>query len=212
MQYIISLFIGYLLGSIPTAYILLKMKKGIDITTTGSGNVGAMNSFEVTNSKMIGVTVLAIDFLKGLLSVLIMTIIYPESFVFPAVSLIFAILSHCFNPWLKFKGGRGLATAAGGTAIIFPYLLVSWIILWVIFYVLKKDILVGNIAATILSLFLVANTLEISIKYSYPRAASESELMLFVISGLIIIFIKHLEPFIEVINKYKNSGKRNDKS
>lgn len=210
MQYLISLFIGYTLGSIPTAYILLKMRKGIDITANGSGNVGAMNSFEVTNSKLIGITVFVIDFLKGLLSVFIVSTLYPDSFVLPAVSLIFAILSHCFNPWLKFKGGRGLATAAGGTAILFPFLLSSWIVLWVIFYVLKRDILIGNIAATIFSLFLVANTLNIAIKYSFPKSASESELMLFVIGGLIIIFIKHLEPFVEIINKYKNSGKRND--
>jgi acyl phosphate:glycerol-3-phosphate acyltransferase len=212
MQYLISLIIGYLFGSIPTAYILLKKQKGIDITQTGSGNVGAMNSYEVTNSKFIGLIVLIVDFLKGLLSVFIISLIYPDNFIFPAVALIFAILSHCFNPWLKFKGGRGLATAAGGTAILFPYFLLVWIVLWLIFYALKKDILIGNIAATVFSLFLIANTSEIAIKYSYPKAQSENELILFVISGLIIIFIKHIEPFNEIIQNLKNSGKRNGKS
>jgi acyl phosphate:glycerol-3-phosphate acyltransferase len=212
MQYLISLIIGYLFGSIPTAYILLKKQKGIDITQTGSGNVGAMNSYEVTNSKFIGLIVLIVDFLKGLLSVFIISLIYPDNFIFPAIALIFAILSHCFNPWLKFKGGRGLATAAGGTAILFPYFLLVWIVLWLIFYALKKDILIGNIAATVFSLFLIANTSEIAIKYSYPKAQSENELILFVISGLIIIFIKHIEPFNEIIQNLKNSGKRNGKS
>ncbi|MBS4035753.1 MAG: glycerol-3-phosphate acyltransferase [Ignavibacterium sp.] len=210
MHYLISLFIGYLFGSIPTAYILLKKKKGIDITKTGSGNVGAMNSFEVTNSKLIGLFVLLIDFLKGLLSVYIVSLIYPESFVLPAVALLFAILSHCFNPWLKFKGGRGLATAAGGTSILFPYFLFAWIVLWLIFYFLKKDILIGNVAANIFTLFLIANTSEIAIKYSYPQAKSESELMLFVIGGLLIIFIKHIEPLNEIILKFKKPGMRND--
>lgn len=212
MQYLISLIIGYLFGSIPTAYILLKKQKGIDITQTGSGNVGAMNSYEVTNSKFIGLIVLIVDFIKGLLSVFIISLIYPDNFIFPAVALIFAILSHCFNPWLKFKGGRGLATAAGGTAILFPYFLLVWIVLWLIFYALKKDILIGNIAATVFSLFLIANTSEVAIKYSYPKAQSENELILFVISGLIIIFIKHIEPFNEIIQNLKNSGKRNGKS
>lgn len=212
MHYVISLCIGYLFGSIPTAYILLKKKKGIDITKTGSGNVGAMNSYEVTNSKFIGLMVLIVDFLKGLLSVFVLSLLYPDNFIFPAVALIFAILSHCFNPWLNFKGGRGLATAAGGTAILFPYFLLVWIVLWLIFYALKKDILIGNIAATVFSLFLIANTSDIAIKYSYPKASSESELILFVLCGLMIIFIKHLEPLNEIISNYKNSGKRNGKS
>lgn len=210
MHYLISLVIGFLLGSIPTAYILLKKKKGIDITKTGSGNVGAMNSFEVTNSKLIGLFVLIIDFLKGLLSVYIVSLLYPGNFVLPAIALIFAILSHCFNPWLKFKGGRGLATAAGGTSILFPYFLFAWIVLWVIFYFIKKDILIGNVAANIFSLLLIANTSEIAIKYSFPQAESENELILFVIGALLIIIIKHIEPLNEIIVKFKNSGIRND--
>lgn len=212
MTYIISIVIGYLFGSIPTAYILLKKKKGIDITKTGSGNVGAMNSFEVTRSKLIGIVVLIVDFLKGFISVYLIILMYPENFALPAIALIFAIFSHCFNPWIEFKGGRGLATAAGGTALLFPYFLIVWIILWLIFYALKKDILIGNIAATVLSLFLIANTSEIAIKYTYPKAQSENELILFVLSGLTIIFIKHIQPLTEIIIQIKKSGKQNGKS
>lgn len=211
MTYIISIVIGYLLGSVPTAYILLKKKKGIDITQSGSGNVGAMNSFEVTRSKLIGIIVLIVDFLKGFLSVYLISIIYPENFALAAIALVFAIFSHCFNPWIGFKGGRGLATAAGGTSLLFPYFLLVWIVLWLIFYALKKDILIGNIAATVLSLFLIANTSEIAIKYTYPKVQSENELILFVISGLTIIFIKHIEPLNEIITQFKKSGKRNGK-
>lgn len=212
MTYIISIVIGYLFGSIPTAYILLKKKKGIDITQSGSGNVGAMNSFEVTRSKLIGIVVLIVDFLKGFLSVYLISLVYPENFALPAIALVFAIFSHCFNPWIEFKGGRGLATAAGGTVLLFPYFLLVWIILWLIFYALKKDILIGNIAATVLSLFLIANTSEIATKYTNPKAQSENELILFVISGLTIIFIKHIEPLKEIITRIKKSGKRNGKS
>lgn len=212
MQYLISSVIGYLLGSIPTAYILLKSKKGIDITKSGSGNVGAMNSYEVTSSKGIGVIVLIIDFLKGLLSVYLVTLIYPDNFVLPALSLVFAILSHCYNPWIEFKGGRGLATAAGGTMILFPILLAYWIILWVIFYLLKKDILIGNIAATILSLLLLFNTSNTAIKYAFPQPESESEIILFTVSALLIILIKHIEPLKEIILRIKNTGVKNGKS
>lgn len=212
MQYLLSSFIGYLLGSIPTAYILLKKKKGIDITKTGSGNVGAMNSYEITNSKLLGLFVLIIDFTKGLLSVYLVSIIYPDNFVLPALTLVFAIFSHCFSPWLSFKGGRGLATAAGGSIFIFPFLLVSWIVLWLIFYLLKKDILIGNIAATIFTLLLLFNTTNIAVKYANPKPASETELVLFVTAGLIIIFIKHIEPLNEILTKIKLSRNNNGKS
>lgn len=212
MQFLISSFIGYLFGSIPTAYILLKKKKGIDITKTGSGNVGAMNSYEITNSKLLGIFVLLIDFTKGLLSVYLVSIIYPDNFVFPALALVFAIFSHCFSPWLGFKGGRGLATAAGGSILIFPYMLASWVILWLIFYLLKKDILIGNIAATIFTLLLLFNTTDIAIKYANPKPASETELVLFVTAGLIIIFIKHIEPLNEILEKFKISRNKNGKS
>ena len=71
MDYLFSCIIGYLLGSFPTAFLILKKIKGIDITTKGSGNVGAMNSYEVTNSKKFGIFVLIVDLLKGLLSVIV---------------------------------------------------------------------------------------------------------------------------------------------
>lgn len=212
MHYLLSSLIGYILGSIPTAYILLKKKRGIDITKTGSGNVGAMNSYEVTNSKLLGLFIFLVDFIKGALSVFLVSIIYPDNFILPALALVFAILSHCFNPWIEFKGGRGLATAAGGSVIIFPFVIASWIILWVIFYLLKKDILIANIAATVFFLFLIFNTSEIAIKYVNPKPTSENELVLFVVSGLLIIFIKHLDPLKEIIQNLKTPGVKNDKS
>ncbi|MDP2365396.1 MAG: glycerol-3-phosphate acyltransferase, partial [Ignavibacteria bacterium] len=95
MDYLFSSIIGYLLGSIPTAYLILKKTKGIDITTHGSGNVGAMNSYEVTNSKKFGILVFLIDLLKGVLSVLIVLMIIKSSFTLAALSLLFSIFSHC---------------------------------------------------------------------------------------------------------------------
>ena len=120
MEYLISSLIGYLFGSFPSAYIFLKKAKGMDITKEGSGNVGAMNSFEVSNSKVIGYSVFLVDFLKGAASVLIPAFLFPDHFIYPAISLLFAVFSHCYNPWINFKGGRGLSTAAGGAAFLFP--------------------------------------------------------------------------------------------
>ncbi len=205
MQFLISAVLGYLSGSIPTAYLLLKRKKGIDITNAGSGNVGAMNSFEITGSKKIGFTVFIIDFLKGLLPVLLSFLLFDGVFIFGAITLVFAVLSHCFNPWISFKGGRGLATAAGGSIIIFPYLLVMWIISWIILYAIKRDILYANVFTNILTLLILFITYKFSYNYAYPEPASVGELLLFASTGLIIIFIKHIEPLKEIfLKKQKN--------
>jgi len=201
MNYFLSFVLGYLFGSIPTAYLILKKNNGIDITNSGSGNVGAMNSYEVTNSKKIGLIVLIIDFLKGLIPVLILKILFKDEFIYPALAIIFAIFSHCFNPWLRFKGGRGLATAAGGAIILFPFLLIVWIILWLLVYLIKKDILIANILSTILSLFAVYFIKTIDLQFAYPKYADINELIFLTTAGLLIIFIKHIEPLKEIIYK-----------
>jgi acyl phosphate:glycerol-3-phosphate acyltransferase len=201
MEYLLSSIIGYFFGSIPTAYLLLKKTKGIDITNSGTGNVGAMNSYEVTNSKSIGFLVLFFDFIKGMLPAIIVLNLFESSFFIASLSVLFAVFSHCFNPWLGFKGGRGLATAAGGSSTIFPFLLVAWIFFWITIYLIKKDIHVANIFATILSLVSVLGFPDYLIQFAYPQPVLVNELLLFTSAGLLIIFIKHIEPLKEIISK-----------
>lgn len=199
MNYLISSVIGFLLGSIPTAYLILKFTRGIDIREAGSANVGAMNSYEVSDSKWLGLTVMLIDIAKGAMSALLPLLIFGDTFIWAAMASIFAVFAHCYNPWLGFKGGRGLATFAGSAIVLFPYLLVIWLVLWVVFYLLKKDILFSNISAIIMSLILVFSTPKLAIKYANPSPDSVSTLMFFTVSGLIIIFIKHIDSLKELI-------------
>jgi glycerol-3-phosphate acyltransferase PlsY len=207
MEYLICSTIGYLLGSFPSAYIFLKKAKGMDITKEGSGNVGAMNSFEVSNSKVIGYSVFLVDFLKGAASVLIPFFIFPDQFIYPAMSLLFAVFSHCYNPWINFNGGRGLSTAAGGAAFLLPFLLGVWAVLWVIFYMMRKGILFANISSTIFSLLILYGTSKIALKYAYPQPESISALILISTAVLIIIFIRHIEPLREFISDQKSKWK-----
>ena len=212
MNYFVSALIGYLLGSIPTAYLILKRSKGIDIREEGSKNVGTRNVYRLSKSKLLTSSVLIIDVAKGALSAFIPIMIFGPVFIYPAVSSIFAIFAHCFNPWLEFKGGRGLATAAGTSIIIFPYLLIVWVVLWVIFFAIKKDIPFSNISATVMSIILIFNTAEIAIKYANPVPGNISDLILFVISVLLIIFIKHIDRLTELIYDKKIFRiKKNDK-
>ena len=203
MEFLYSFIIGYISGSIPTAYLILKKVKGIDITNAGSGNVGAMNSFEVTRSKGLGFLVFFIDFLKGIVPVLIVFFLFNFNFSLAAITLVFSIFSHCFNPWIGFKGGRGLATAAGGIAILFPILLFAWIAFWIITYLIKKDILISNISATIMAYVFVLIFNNQFIEYAYPQPVLVNELLLFTSALLIIIFIKHIEPLKDIISKKK---------
>ncbi|MFA5804679.1 MAG: glycerol-3-phosphate acyltransferase [Melioribacteraceae bacterium] len=125
MNYFISLTIGYLIGSFSTAFIILKKFHGLDITQTGSGNVGALNSFRVTKSKRIFLLVLIIDFFKGFLSVILTILLFGQEFIFPMLSITAAVFSHCYSPWLK--GGKGLATATGGSIGLSIPIFVIWI-------------------------------------------------------------------------------------
>jgi glycerol-3-phosphate acyltransferase PlsY len=201
MEYIFSSFIGYVLGSIPTAYLVLKKLKGIDITNIGSRNVGARNSYEITNSKKIGILVFIVDFLKGFLAVLLCRLLFNDIFIYSALALLFAVFSHCYSPWIKFKGGRGLATSAGGAILLFPYLLIVWIILWFLVYIIKKDILIANIFAIVGSLITIYLSEKIALSFVFAANTNSEELMLFTTCGLLLIFIKHIEPLNEIISK-----------
>lgn len=203
MNYLISMCIGYLLGSIPTAYLILKNVKSIDITNSGSGNVGAYNSYEVSKSKLLGMLVFLIDALKGLLSVYVVILVLPGGFSYPALSLFFAVLSHCFNPWINFKGGRGLAAAAGGVSLLFPILLFIWLITWIPFYFIKKDIILGNVGATISSIILISLLSDTASKFTFPKANSISIMILFATALLTIVLIRHIEPLKDFINSKK---------
>ena len=189
------------MGSIPTGYLLLK-RRGINITNSGSGNVGAMNTFDITNSKVTGLLVFFIDTIKGLLSVYLPLLIFPFGFGYAAIALIFATLSHCYNPWIRFKGGRGLATSLGGTVLIAPFIPALWLLTWFLIFLIKRDILLGNILATILALLITFLFPESAYKFSFPKAESISSLMFFTTGLLTIIFIRHIDPLMELLTKY----------
>ena len=208
MEYNISLLIGYLIGSVPFGFILLKKTHGLDITETGTGNVGAMNSYEITNSRLLGLLVLILDASKGVLSVYIPVLLFPADFTMSALALLGAVFSHCYNPWLKFKGGRGLATAAGGALLMLPIMLLSWLILWAIVYFMRRDIHVGNIMASVLSLLLFINISPIAYRYTYPEANSASELVIFMPALMLLILVRHVDPLRELL---KNSSFLNRK-
>lgn len=129
MLYTVSVLF-YLIGSIPTAYIYMKVKYRRNILEEGTGNSGAMNVYDVTQSKSDGIIVLLLDLLKGLVPTIVFlwfTSYEPAQLILPAAAL---ILGHNFPVWTKFKGGRGLSTAAGIMLAVNPALVVIWLLVY----------------------------------------------------------------------------------
>lgn len=198
---IVFTVLSYLIGSIPTAYILLKKKHNIDITKVGSGNVGAMNSFEITKSKKVGLFVLIIDFLKGFLPVFILKLFFNVEFYMVGLVLFATVFGHCFSVWLKFKGGRGLATALGGSVIFIPFVPLIWGLLWIMVYSRMKDVLIANISATILAQIVSIVLYRYLIGFCFPMPGNIWIFFCFILLILNLILFKHKQPLLEILRK-----------
>ena len=120
--------VAYLIGSIPTAYLIGKYLRGIDISKNGTGNIGAMNAFEVTRSKTIGITVGAIDIAKGTLVTFVAMNLF--GLVTGLVASLFVVLGHNYSVYMDFKGGRGLATSAGAFLVLAPLAIGAYLLIY----------------------------------------------------------------------------------
>jgi glycerol-3-phosphate acyltransferase PlsY len=150
---VFGMFIGgYLIGSIPVAYLVVRHKAKVDIRKEGSGNGGGFNAFSVTHSKAVGVLVGVLDAAKGLAAVGGSMLVQPDMFPMQAVALLGAIAGHNYPVWLKFKGGRGLATTAGGLFVLGFSYTVAWCVIWLLSkLVLRRSVLKSNLIAIFLA-------------------------------------------------------------
>ena len=169
LAYIIVAVAAYLLGSIPTGFLVAKAK-GIDIRSVGSGNIGATNAMRVLG-KPAGILVLLADAAKGFGACFLGVLIYncyfnrfsglhsTSDFIplplqegmehFAVIAGIFAVLGHNYTCWLKFKGGKGIATTAGVYLALAPWALLVGLVVFIFVVALTKYVSVGSIAAAI---------------------------------------------------------------
>lgn len=150
--------LGYLLGSVPAAYLLVRWKSKIDIRNAGSGNVGTLNSFQVTRSKLVGGAVLVVDVFKGFVAVVLASVLFSSDAMLWAVAGTAAVIGHNYPLWLGFKGGRGLAPAAGAMLALGYGFIVVWGISWAIAFALTRRVNIGNVIATAALLIFIAAT------------------------------------------------------
>lgn len=156
-QYIVlisSLLSAYLIGSIPTSFILAKVLIGIDIRRHGSGNVGATNIFRVVG-KLPGIIALVIDILKGVLVVtLIANFFYSflKNFDYELYRTIMGFVAICGHIWpifLRFKGGKGIATTIGVLIVIAPMILGLSLGMWLILFLVTRYVSLASIALVV---------------------------------------------------------------
>jgi len=115
---LISAVTGYLLGSIPFGYLLVRAFRGADVRTTGSGNIGATNV--ARTSPVLGLLTLALDVFKGAAGVGLALMIFPGSRTAAFVAALAAVCGHVFPVWLRFRGGKGVATGLGSFFLLMP--------------------------------------------------------------------------------------------
>jgi acyl phosphate:glycerol-3-phosphate acyltransferase len=163
LSYILTALAAYLLGSIPTGFLAAKAK-GIDIRAVGSGNIGATNATRILG-KPAGIAVLLMDAAKGYAAVYFGTYIYffylgrmfpvlfgspPDSIEhFAVLAGIFAVLGHNYPCWLKFKGGKGIATTAGVYLALAPWAVLVALGVFLLAVALTRYVSIGSISAAL---------------------------------------------------------------
>ncbi|MFZ0300275.1 MAG: glycerol-3-phosphate 1-O-acyltransferase PlsY [Candidatus Sulfotelmatobacter sp.] len=143
--------LSYLLGSIPFGYLLVRIFRGEDVRQSGSGNIGATNVSR--KSPALGVATLLLDALKGTAAVALSYVVAdrmvagPPALDLAALAALFAVVGHVFPVWLKFRGGKGVATGLGAFALIAPkaVLIAAGIFLAVV--VISRYVSLGSIVA-----------------------------------------------------------------
>ena len=151
---LVGILTAYLIGSIPISFIFAKLMKGVDIRDYGSGNVGATNLLRIAG-KLPAILALVLDMVKGVIAVTLVAFIFfnPESRLnFELYRLILgltAICGHIRPVFLKFKGGKGVATSAGVLLIVAPKVLGVGLLVWLLIVAIFRYVSLGSIMAAV---------------------------------------------------------------
>ena len=182
--------ISYLMGSIPFGFILTKIFLKKDIREIGSGNIGATNALR-TGNKVLGYSTLILDILKAIIPVLYIKFYFSE---FIYISSLCVFLGHVFPIWLKFHGGKGVATYVGILFVIDIYLGLLFTFVWFFIFIISKfsslSSLIGSISIPIYFLFL-----------------SQFNNVLFFSIMFVLIFFTHRENIKRLKNKEETKTK-----
>ena len=190
MELIIIILTSYLMGSIPFGLILTKIFLNKDIRKIGSGNIGATNVLRAGN-KIVGYLTLTLDVLKAIIPIIYIKLNYPDLIYVSSLSV---FLGHVFSIWLKFKGGKGVATYVGILFCINYFLGIIFVISWLIIFIISKFSSLGSILSSLIIPIYIFSNSDYNNEY------------FFVIMFVLILFT-HRENVKRLINKEESKTK-----
>jgi len=170
---------SYLLGSIPFGYLLVRIFRKQDIRQTGSGNIGATNVSRT--SPVLGVLTLLLDAAKGLAAVSLTRALFPGQTTLLGLAAFLAIVGHMFPIWLKFHGGKGVATGLGAFAVIVPKAILAMIALFIALFLVFRYVSLASI--------LTAALFPLLAWVLYPR--NLSQMMAAIVASSLLIVGRH---------------------
>jgi glycerol-3-phosphate acyltransferase PlsY len=193
--FLVTIF-SYFCGSIPFGLILTKFFSGKDIRSIGSKNIGATNVLR-TGNKYLAFTTLILDILKGYFAVIITQQYFPELI---QLSALLVFLGHLFPIWLKFKGGKGVATFIGILFALSYSLTLLFILTWITVALIFKYSSLSSIFASI-TVFVISFIKENVIKVFDPNISNVGDIKLLLFIFLILIIYTHKNNISNLINR-----------
>lgn len=175
---------SYAIGAIPSSYIVGSVFHGIDLREHGSKNLGAANTYRVLGPKS-AVPVLLFDILKGFIAVRFFAGFGGHSFVFPLLAALVVVLGHNYSVFVRFSGGKGVATTAGAFLALVPYAVVMSFALWTVVLIIFRIVSVASLAG---AMFL-APAILLSDRY-LGRTTHPSFIVLAIVAAVLVIY-KH---------------------
>lgn len=198
---IIFYLAGYFVGAIPFGLILAKQFGKVDIRSSGSGSIGATNVLRVIKekdpklAKKLGAATLALDALKGAVVMLVAKFAGFDESVMWTIAVL-AVIGHCFSPYLKFEGGKGVATGVGVTMVLLPVEAIVGLASW---YLVGKKIKISSIAS--LTGMVAAVVASYIVHPQIPVIESHAPIT---IIGF-IIFYKHIPNIVRLFHKEESA-------
>jgi glycerol-3-phosphate acyltransferase PlsY len=192
---ILLFFAAFLIGGFPTGYIAVRVIRKKDIREYGSGNIGFTNVFR-TEGWQLGVLVLAIDVLKGFLTTFFLSSFFVNHELFRVLIGISVIAGNIFTPFLKFRGGKGVATSLGVTLAINPYASLGALCSFLITVKLSRYVSLGSMVAA--TVYAGASAL------FYILSGYDLYALIFAALLFIVIIIRHISNIKRLINGREN--------
>ena len=198
-HYFVVAGVAYVLGSIPFGLILVRVARGEDVRLTGSGNIGATNVARAGGTAL-GIATLVLDALKGYLAVAFAIVLSHRDGrldfgLAAALAALFAILGHVFPIWLRFRGGKGVATGVGAFIGLAPRAVLVVLAIFVVIVLISRYVSLGSVVAS--ALFPV-------LAYLLYRETSSVTNLVVTLAASLLIIVKHKANIKRLLNGTEN--------